>query len=365
MEGKGRDKVIESRMDENMKEFQQQLVELETEAERLLLARHQLVENDKVRNGNREALTALRKRARTTKTSVPSPFESIMREIGGPESRPLVKEVCSTCGNHDSSERTWMMFSGTDVFARIPFHAAHTILETVLVFPLHFGGVPFGHGFGLSSSHFRCIIWYYSPRLFPGRTRWWSAHQWTRSPPSTHKYPHSYLHSLSPSSSRTYCHHPLPFSPPLFALQNHHHDPFNYHHQQQYKSTILPKPRASTRPATLRNTNPKIRYHRILNELATLHSGASVAVSSENYHNMGHVTDLSRWRLSGLSRESGGVRNMDLTENIRVRGSVIFSGLMEKCQSFGSMEEHRRLASSENLPDPSWRANLGIDREAL
>lgn len=90
----------------------------------------QLVENDKVRNGNREALTALRKRARTTKTSVPSPFESIMREIGGPESRPLVKEVCSTCGNHDSSERTWMMFSGTDVFARIPFHAAHTILET-------------------------------------------------------------------------------------------------------------------------------------------------------------------------------------------------------------------------------------------
>lgn len=122
--------MIESRMDENMKEFQQQLVELETEAERLLLARHQLVENDKVRNGNREALTALRKRARTTKTSVPSPFESIMREIGGPESRPLVKEVCSTCGNHDSSERTWMMFSGTDVFARIPFHAAHTILET-------------------------------------------------------------------------------------------------------------------------------------------------------------------------------------------------------------------------------------------
>lgn len=90
----------------------------------------QLVENDKGRNGNREALTALRKRARTTKTSILSPFESIMREIGGPESRPLVKEVCSTCGNHDSSERTWMMFPGTDVFARIPFHASHTILET-------------------------------------------------------------------------------------------------------------------------------------------------------------------------------------------------------------------------------------------
>ncbi|PON60860.1 p53 and DNA damage-regulated protein [Parasponia andersonii] len=117
-------------MDEGMKQFQERLIELETDAEHLLLARHQLVENDKLRNGNREALTALRKRARTTKTSVPSPFESVMRAIGGSGSRPLVKEVCMTCGSHDSSERTWMMFPGTDVFARIPFHAAHSILET-------------------------------------------------------------------------------------------------------------------------------------------------------------------------------------------------------------------------------------------
>ncbi|KAM1267978.1 hypothetical protein ACFX2I_000334 [Malus domestica] len=113
-----------------MKQFQKSLIELETEAEHLLLARNQMVENDRVRNGNREALTSLRKIAQTTKTSVPSPFESIMKEIGGPQSRPLVKEVCPTCGNHDSNERTWMMFPGTDVFARFPFHAAHTILET-------------------------------------------------------------------------------------------------------------------------------------------------------------------------------------------------------------------------------------------
>lgn len=93
----------------------------------------QLVENDKVRNGNREALTALRKRARTTKTSVPSPFESMMKNIGNAASRPLVKEVCATCGNHNSNEQTWMMFPGTDVFAKIPFHAAHTILETGLL----------------------------------------------------------------------------------------------------------------------------------------------------------------------------------------------------------------------------------------
>ena len=90
----------------------------------------QLIENDRVRNGNREALTALRKRARTTKTSVPSPFESLMKEIeGSNQSRPLVKEVCATCGNHDSNEKTWMMFPGTDIFARIPFHASHAILE--------------------------------------------------------------------------------------------------------------------------------------------------------------------------------------------------------------------------------------------
>ena len=75
-------------------------------------------------------MTALRRRARSTKSSVPSPFESIMNEVGGFDSRPLVKEICTTCGSHDSNEHTWMMFPVTDVFARVPFHAAHTILET-------------------------------------------------------------------------------------------------------------------------------------------------------------------------------------------------------------------------------------------
>ena len=91
-----------------------------------------------MRNGNREALTALRKRARTTKTSVPSPFESIMKEIEQLELRPLVKEACATCGKHDSREDTWMMFPGTDGFARIPFHAAHSILEKGLLLNLSF-----------------------------------------------------------------------------------------------------------------------------------------------------------------------------------------------------------------------------------
>ncbi|KAI4338796.1 hypothetical protein MLD38_023807 [Melastoma candidum] len=116
-------------MDESMKSFQQDLVVLETEAERLLLARTQLVDNDRSRNGNREALTALRRKARTTRSSVPSPFESLMKDIGGSGARPLVQEVCATCGGHDPRESTWMMFSGSDVFASVPFHAAHTILE--------------------------------------------------------------------------------------------------------------------------------------------------------------------------------------------------------------------------------------------
>ncbi|CAK7347828.1 unnamed protein product [Dovyalis caffra] len=107
------------------------LIELENDAEHLLLARNQVVENDKERNGNREALTALRKRAKTTKTSIKSPFEWIMKDTGrsGSRAAPLVKEICGICGNHDEKEKTWMMFPGSDVFACIPFHAAHTILE--------------------------------------------------------------------------------------------------------------------------------------------------------------------------------------------------------------------------------------------
>ncbi|KAG5034965.1 hypothetical protein JHK87_009875 [Glycine soja] len=72
----------------------------------------------------------IKKRARTTKSSVPSRFESIMKGVAGTSSRPLVQEVCTTYGKHDSSEQMWMMFPGTDLFARISFHASRTILET-------------------------------------------------------------------------------------------------------------------------------------------------------------------------------------------------------------------------------------------
>ncbi|CAN8269305.1 unnamed protein product [Cochlearia groenlandica] len=117
-------------MDLEPKKFAQLLNKIEAEADEFLLARNQIVENDKERNANREALTALRKIARTTKTSVRSPFDSMMKDIHNSSStKPLVREVCSTCGSHDSSEPTWMLLPGADLFAAIPFHAVHTILE--------------------------------------------------------------------------------------------------------------------------------------------------------------------------------------------------------------------------------------------
>ncbi|KAM0874298.1 hypothetical protein ACQ4PT_037524 [Festuca glaucescens] len=116
-------------MDPNMKQLQEALVDIETDAEQLLLARQQIVENDRMRNANREALTALRKRARTTKTSVPSPFEIIMKEMEGTSGKQLVKEICPTCGNHDPKEHTWLTFPRSDIFARVPFHVAHTVLD--------------------------------------------------------------------------------------------------------------------------------------------------------------------------------------------------------------------------------------------
>ncbi|XP_010502818.1 PREDICTED: uncharacterized protein LOC104780057 [Camelina sativa] len=116
-------------MELDPKKFAQLLDKIEAEADEFLLARNQMVENDKERNANREALTALRKRARTTKTSVLSPFDSMMKDRHGCSTKPLVQEVCSTCGSHDSSEPTWMMLPGADLFAAVPFHAVHTMLE--------------------------------------------------------------------------------------------------------------------------------------------------------------------------------------------------------------------------------------------
>lgn len=104
----------------------------------------QMVENDRLRNGNREALTALRKKARTTKSSVPSSFESVMKNH---ESHSLVKEICTTCGNNDSREKTWMMFPGSDIFVCTPFHAVHTIVEQGIIHSLHLISIFITHAY--------------------------------------------------------------------------------------------------------------------------------------------------------------------------------------------------------------------------
>ncbi|XP_013591071.1 PREDICTED: LOW QUALITY PROTEIN: p53 and DNA damage-regulated protein 1-like [Brassica oleracea var. oleracea] len=70
------------------------LEKYEAEADQIFLIRSQMVESDRERNANREALTALRNKARTTKT-----------------------------------EPTWMMLPGADLFVAVPFHAVHTMLE--------------------------------------------------------------------------------------------------------------------------------------------------------------------------------------------------------------------------------------------
>uniref|UniRef100_K3YMG0 Uncharacterized protein n=1 Tax=Setaria italica TaxID=4555 RepID=K3YMG0_SETIT len=82
-------------MDPNMKQLQENLVDIETGAEQVLLARHQV----------------------------------LMKEMEGSSGKQLIKEICPTCGDHDPKEHTWLMFPGSDIFARVPFHVAHTVLE--------------------------------------------------------------------------------------------------------------------------------------------------------------------------------------------------------------------------------------------
>ncbi|KAG0454467.1 hypothetical protein HPP92_023759 [Vanilla planifolia] len=72
---------------------------------------------------------ALCRRAHTTKSSIPSRFEKFMNDLSGADLVPLVKEIYCTCGDHDPKELTWMMFPGFDIFAWMPFHVVHTVLD--------------------------------------------------------------------------------------------------------------------------------------------------------------------------------------------------------------------------------------------
>lgn len=101
-------------MDSGVQDLQKQVAEVELCAEELLLARHELVQCDKARNGNREALTAMRKQAKTSRSSVVSSSDA---------------DQCRTCGDYDGSTPVWYMCSGSDVFLRRPFHGVHSQLE--------------------------------------------------------------------------------------------------------------------------------------------------------------------------------------------------------------------------------------------
>lgn len=104
-------------MDSGVQDLQKQLAEVEVYAEELLLARHELVECDKARNGNREALTAMRKQAKTSRSSVVSQGEGD------------AADKCRTCGDHDGSTPVWYMCAGSDLILRRPFHGVHEQLE--------------------------------------------------------------------------------------------------------------------------------------------------------------------------------------------------------------------------------------------
>ncbi|EFJ23815.1 hypothetical protein SELMODRAFT_150375, partial [Selaginella moellendorffii] len=84
-----------------------------------LIPRSQLVESDKSRNGTREALTALRRQARTSKSSVLSSESD--------------EKICRTCGDSDGSRPVWSLCPGADVFVRLPFHQVHCNLERAQV----------------------------------------------------------------------------------------------------------------------------------------------------------------------------------------------------------------------------------------
>lgn len=111
-------------MDEGMLKLQQDLVQVEHEAEHLLLARKELVDCDKARNGNREALTALRKLAQTSRSSVP-----VTHEFADLPQTDMDPASCKTCGEYDGSESTWLMCPGADIFVNISFHEVHSKLE--------------------------------------------------------------------------------------------------------------------------------------------------------------------------------------------------------------------------------------------
>ena len=144
-----------------------------------------------------------------------------------------------------------------------------------------------------------------------------SAHQWTRSPPPTHRYPHS-----PPSSSlRTHCHPFFPSPPSSSSSQTHHHHSF-------------PSPRSSSSSQTHR--------HHSLSFPPPPSSTKSHPHRDFSNHNYQQNYKSTRLSTSTISK-----RSSDLTKNGRARGSERFSSLTEKHRCLGSLKEQRGLGSSK------------------
>lgn len=115
-------------MDSGVESLKKKLAKVEAIAEELLLAKQKIVDHDRQRNANREALTALRKIARKPSTE----RKRFVTELPSTNVTDLgrgVSHSCHTCGDYDGSTPIWMAFPGGESFVRLPYHIAHTEIQ--------------------------------------------------------------------------------------------------------------------------------------------------------------------------------------------------------------------------------------------
>ncbi|GMN65031.1 hypothetical protein TIFTF001_034093 [Ficus carica] len=167
-------------------------------------------------------------------------------------------------------------------------------------------------------------------------SRRWCAHQRTRSPPPTHRYPHS-----PPSSSlRTHRHPSFPSPPSSSSSQTHHHHSFpslpssSSSQTHRHHSLSFPPP-----PSSPKN-NPQTHRHHSLSFPPPPSSPKNHPHRDFPNHNYQQNYKSTRLSTSTVSKWSS-----DLTENGRARGSERFSSLTEKHRCLGSLKDQRGLGS--------------------
>lgn len=128
-------------MDEEVVKLQDKLKHIEQVAEDILIAKQKMVELDRARNGNREALTALRKMARKASSNQETASggrSKLIQELPDVEQAPgpssteneeQAQASCATCGKFDRSTPVWVAVPGAGMFVRRPFHQAHLHIE--------------------------------------------------------------------------------------------------------------------------------------------------------------------------------------------------------------------------------------------